>query len=54
MWDYLQSLRMFMKVDMNTRLYFLQTTNIYSWSKLGIHLLDVYTLIGENMFQLVS
>lgn len=50
MLDYLQSLHMFIKVDMNTPLCFPQSANIYSWSKLGIHLLDVYTLTGENTF----
>lgn len=50
MLDYLQSLHMFIKVDRNAPLCFLQTTNIYSWSKPGIHLSDAYTLTEENTF----
>lgn len=50
MLDYLQSLHLFIKVDMNTPLCFHQATNIYSWSNPGIHLLYVYTLAGENIF----
>lgn len=54
MLDYLQSFHLFIKVDMNTLLCFHQTTNIYSWSSPGIHLLYAYTLTGENVFQVVS